>query len=342
MHTVTGATGLLGSHLVVHLIQNGDPVRVIHRAGSDLGKLRKVLGYYLDKPDEAFEQIEFKTADLLDVDMLWSAMRGTDYLYHCAAYVSFNPRDQDKVLNGNPEITANVANCALDLTVEKMVYVSSVAALGRQSEQDYYDEKSEWVESGSNSNYAKGKYLAELQVWRAMEEGLNAAIVNPTIILGSGNWSEGSAALIDTIARGFKFYSTGSNGFVDARDVAAIMRKLMFSEISNERFITVAENRSFKEVFHAVARELGVTPPTIKAGSFLTGLVWRMEMLRSRILGGNPAVTRESAKSAQSHNHYRNEKVKRALDFEFRPLEESIRDFCELYRRDHPELFAES
>lgn len=331
MNTVTGATGLLGSHLVVHLLQSGAPVRVIHRKQSRKEHLLEVLRYYAPNAEELYAKIDFIEANLLDVNELYRALKGTEYLYHCAAMVSFNPGDSAKLLEVNPETTANVVNCALDLPIKKMVYVSSVAALGRKKGQRHFDEKSEWVESKRNSAYAKSKYLAELEVWRGIEEGLTAAIINPTIILGAGNWQQGSAAIIDTIARGFKFYSTGKNGFVDARDLAEIMQRLMHSSISGERFVTVGENWYYKDVFFAIADALQIKRPPWEAKPWMTELVWRLEKLKL-LWGGTPAVTRETAYSARQVYEYHADKVKETLNFEFRPLEESIKDFCALYK----------
>lgn len=333
MNTVTGATGLLGSHLVVHLLKSGEEVRVIHRPQSHKEHLLKVLSYYTTEPKELYAKIEFREADLLDVNELYKALQGTTHLYHCAAMVSFNPSDSGKLLALNPETTANVVNCALDIPLKKMVYVSSVAALGRRKGQQHFDEKSEWVESKHNSAYAKSKYLAELQVWRGIEEGLKAAIINPTIILGAGNWQQGSAAIIDTIAKGFKFYSTGKNGFVDARDLAEIMHRLMHSNIAGERFVTAAENWYFRDVFFAIADALQIKRPHIEAKPWMTELVWRLEKIKT-LWGGRPAVTRETAFSARQVYEYHAEKVKNALNFEFRPLQQSIDDFCTLYQKD--------
>jgi len=339
-HTVTGATGLLGSHVVAHLLSLNERVRVIHRPQSNLATLQKVLGYYLDNTEERFREIEFVQAELMDIDSLGGALEGCTYLYHCAAMVSFDPKDRERVLYDNPLMTENVVNAALAHPPRKIIYVSSVAALGRRKNQTHYDETSSWVESKHNSAYAQGKYKAELHMWRGMEEGLCAAIVNPTIILGAGTWQQGSAALFDTIAGGFPFYSTGTNGFVDARDVAAIMHQLMHSSISGERFVVVGENRSFKDTFFAIADALSVKRPFIAAQPWMTEIVWRLEKIK-QLWGGKPAVTRETARAARETYFYQNDKIKAALGFEFRALDDSIRDFARLYQEDQQKIASE-
>mgnify|MGYP000680324584 FL=1 len=334
-HTVTGATGLLGAHLVVHLLQQQKQVRVVHRASSQLGILKKVLGYYHPKVQEQFDKIEFAEADLLDLPALEQALQGTDYLYHCAAVVSFAPADKARMLDENPTGTANLVNLALHLGIKKLMHVSSVAALGRKEGQQHFDEESHWVESKNNSAYAKSKYLAELEVWRAHEEGLNLVIVNPSIIIGPGPWQSGSAALFSRIAQGFKFYTQGVNAYVDARDVAAIMEQLMHSEIDGERFVVAAENWTYQKFFASVAHALGVKAPSIEVKPWMSNLAWRIEKLKSWLTGKKPMITKETASTALQACYYENQKVRQALNFEFRPLEQSVQEIAAFYKKDH-------
>jgi nucleoside-diphosphate-sugar epimerase len=336
IHTITGASGLLGAHLVFHLLQRGKKVRVIHRASSKLGSLEKILGYYHPNPQELLQQIELKEADLLDLPALEKALEGTTYLYHCAAIVSFAPKDKQRLLDENTDTTANVVNVALALGIQKMVHVSSVAALGRKENEKHFDESSQWVESKRNSAYAKSKYLAELEVWRGQEEGLPTAIVNPSIIIGPGPWQSGSAGLFYKIAQGFKFYTTGVNAYVDARDVAEVMERLMESPIEGERFVVAAENWSYQNFFSEVAQALGVPAPSIAVKPWLSAIAWRVEAIKAFFTDKNPLITKETAMAALSENYYQNQKVKEALGFSFKPLKESIQEIATFYRKDFP------
>lgn len=309
-------------------------MRVIHRENSDTSFLKKVFSYYDVEGDSLYNKIEFAEADLLDVPELHEALAGTEILYHCAAIVSFLPKQQRALLEDNPAMTANIVNLALELKVKHLIHVSSVAALGRKPNQTEFDENSDWVESKNNSNYAKGKYAAELEVWRGIQEGLPAAIVNPTIILGPGHWQSGSSALIGKLANGFKFYTRGTNGFVDVRDVVEVMLRLRDKEISGQRYVVVGENSSYKKLFQKIAKALHKPIPSLEIKPWLSGLGWRFEKLRSLITGAAPLLTKETARTAQNDYFYKNDKVKKGLNFEFRPLDTSIKEIAALYLKD--------
>ncbi len=333
MILVTGGTGLLGSHLIRQLLREGKKVRATFRKGSDRSVLEKALEYYKPDPPEILENLEWQEADLLDVTVFEKLLEGVTQVYHCAALVSFDSSDQDKLMEVNPTITANLVNATLDFPIEKLVHVSSVAALGRKSQSGHIDEKSSWVDGKQNSVYAKSKYLSELEVWRGIQEGLNAVIVNPSIILGAGHWTQGSSALFHTIAGGFKYYTLGANAYVDVRDVVSIMIRLMESDIKGERFVVAAENISYKKFFEYVAHSLGVKTPHKEVQPWLSGIIWRIEKLRSFFTGKKPVVTRETARTAQSTYYYENDKVKKQLQFEFRPVKETVRDITHEYRK---------
>lgn len=335
LHTVSGATGLVGSHLVYSLLIEGKKVRALHRASSDKSLLERIFSYYGDNLKHYQENLSWHEADLLDPVDVEEALDGTDIIFHTAAVVSFDPADRDALIDGNRNMTANVVNAALHLGIPRMVHVSSVAALGRKAEQKEFDEESYWVESELNSNYAKGKYAAEMEVWRGIEEGLSAAIINPCIILGPGTWNDGSAAIFRNIAEGFKFYTHGVNAYVDVRDVVKAL--LILGEGSQqERFVIAAENRSYHSVFTTIAKSLGVAPPSLEVKPWLSAIAWRWEAIKSKITGGKPLVTKETARTALAEYYYKNEKAKQDLGMEFRDLDESIRFISDCYRKDFP------
>lgn len=326
---------MLGAHLLLHLLQKNKKVKALCRKGSDREQVVTIFSYYTSEAQQLFNSIEWIETELEDVPELGEAMAGVDQVYHCAAKVSFDPKDAEELIQKNPEITANVMNTAKAAGVNKMVHVSSVAALGRQKQGETIDEKTEWVESKHNSAYAKSKYLSELEAWRASEEGLNVVIVNPSIILGPAKWDEGSAALFGRVAKGFKYYTHGVNAYVDARDVARAMVQLMESDITAERFVLVSENKSYKEVFDTIAGNLEAKKPSVHAKPWMGEIVWRTEAMRTSLMGGTPMVTRETARTAHQMNYYSSEKAEKKLGFQFRPVEETIKDIAGFYQKDH-------
>lgn len=326
---------MLGAHVLYELVNAGHEVKAVCRTSEKQQLTAKIFGYYSKDSEALLQRVNWVQADLLDVTDVEQAMEGVDKVYHCAAIVSFDGGDAASLISHNPQSTANVVNVARDFGIKKLVHVSSVAALGRAKQGKPIDEKTQWVESKNNSVYAKSKYLSELEVWRATEEGLNAVIVNPSIILGPGEWDKGSAAMFNTIAKGFKYYTEGVNGYVDVRDVAKAMIGLMESDISNERFLLVGDNVSYREIFKKIALSLGVNMPHVHAKPWMGNIVWRLAKVKSMLFGGKPMVTKETAHTAHQYNYYDSSKIKERIGFKFRPVEETILDFAKLYKKDH-------
>jgi dihydroflavonol-4-reductase len=315
MILVTGGSGLLGKELITQLVGRGKKVRAIYHQ-SPLAEF----------PREAVEQLQ---CNILDVAGLEEAFQGIEEVYHCAAIVSFNPRRWAGMYKINVEGTANVVNAALDAGVKKMVHVSSVAALGRIRENEPVNESMNWTEETSNSRYGQSKYLAELEVWRGIGEGLHAVIVNPVVILGAGNWEGGSSRIFKSVYEEFPWYTEGVTGFVDVRDVAKAMIQLMESDVRAERFIISAGDMSYRELFNLIAGAFGKKQPHRKVTPFLARLVWRLEAIKSRITGSEPLVTRETAATAMAKVHFDNGKLKKFLpDFTYHDIPGTIAYTC--------------
>lgn len=315
MVLVTGGAGLVGTELITQLLAAGKQVRAI----------------YNKTPLAEFESGNFQQmqCNILDVLGLEEAMNGVDEVYHCAAIVTFNPKRRSDMFKINIEGTANVVNAALDAGVRKMVYVSSVAALGRIREKEPINETMNWSEETSNSRYGQSKFLAEMEVWRGIGEGLNAVMVNPTIIIGPGDWNSGSSAIFKNVYNEFPWYSDGSGGFVDVRDVVKAMTQLMESDITAERFILSAANRSYRDIFNLIAKCFNKKPPYKRVTPFLAKIVWRWEAIKSRVTGSDPLLTKETAATAQARVNFDNSKLKKFLpEFTYRPVEESIAFTC--------------
>lgn len=336
LHTVSGATGLVGSHLVYCLLKEGKTVRALCRKHSDRNLLTRVFQYYGDNLEDYQAKLTWQEADLLDPLAVDEAVSGSSFFYHTAAVVSFNPRDRDAVIDGNRRMTALVVNASLHHNVNRFLHVSSVAALGRKAEQTEFDENSYWIESDENSNYAKGKYAAEMEVWRGIEEGLNAAMINPCIILGPGTWNDGSSAIFRNIADGFKFYTKGVNAYVDVRDVVEALCLLADGE-QKERYLVVGENRSYQSIFTAIADALNVPAPSLEVQPWMSALAWRWEALKSRITGKAPLITKETARTALGSYYYKNDKARRELGMDFHPIDETVKFIASCYRKDFPQ-----
>lgn len=315
MILVTGGSGLLGAELIRQLLQSGKRVRAL------------VNQKPLSLPNHPM--LEQARGSILDVMALEEAMQGVEDVYHCAALVSFDPGDDARLYKINVEGTANLVNAALDAGVRRFAFVSSVAALGRHKDGVPVDESMNWSKETHNSRYGQSKYLAEMEVWRGMAEGLNAVVVNPSVIIGPGDWNSSSTAIFKSVYNGFPWYSEGVNGFVDVRDVAKAMILLTEKDIFGERFILNGHHATYKSVFELMAKAFGKNPPHRKVTPFLAGLVWRWEKIKSKLTGTRPLVTKETAETALAKVEYRNDKLLKALPgFIYTGLEESIAFTC--------------
>ncbi|PSL49360.1 nucleoside-diphosphate-sugar epimerase [Chitinophaga niastensis] len=323
MILVTGGTGFLGSYLIRSLVAAGKPVRALYRKQPS------------PRLQDISDKIEWVPGDILDVCALEDAMVGITQVYHCAAVVSFQSGDKSSLLKVNAEGTANVVNMALDAGVKKLLHVSSVAAIGRAKENRPVNEDCEWEESKNNSQYSISKFQGEMEVWRGIAEGLDAVIVNPSIILGAGFWEEGSGTLLKNAWKEFPFYTQGVTGFVDVQDVIKAMIQLMDSDISGERFILSAGNWGYHQLFTEMAHALGKKPPHIAAKPWMAEAVWRMEKVKGLFTGRHPLITKETARSAQLKVYYENNKLLSALPgFGFRPLEDTIKEISAAFLKE--------
>lgn len=326
---LTGATGFLGSHLAISLLQHGYAVTAIKRGGSSLLEFDTICAMRGVKTD-LLAHLEWKECDILDTFAVADVMQGVDYVFHTAAVVSFWAKKRDEMMQTNVQGTANVVNCALEAGVKKLCYASSVAALGREKDGDVVDENTPWRDSKYNTMYAISKYLAEMEVWRGVEEGLDAVIVNPGIILGEGLWHKGSCRLIDTAYKGMAFYTKGQSGYVDVLDVCRAMIQLIESPIKNRRFVMVSDNLTFKDFFTRVAAGFGKRGPAIAAGNVLTQLA-RIYYGIKALAGKEPLVTKETARNSQKKFTYISNSIKNELGFVFTPFDESVARICKAY-----------
>ena len=324
---ITGATGLVGSATARRFLADGHRVSALHRPDSDRSLLQDVV-----------DRIDWIEGDILDILSLEKALEKVDHVVHAAAVVSFTPRDEAAMVKVNVEGTSNVVNACLKRGIRKLCHVSSVAALGRPHPRTIeskapvvIDETQRWEDSPNNSAYAKTKYLAELEVWRGISEGLRAVIVNPALILGEGDWHKSSTQLFKYVYDGKPFYTEGTVNYVDVRDIAAAIYRLMVSDIQGERFILSAGTATYHELFKTIALGFGKRPPHLKVGVGLAGVIWRVEAVRSWLTGSRPLITKDTARSATHHFEFDNSKIKKAVAFDFQPLTATVQRVCESF-----------
>ena len=312
---VTGGAGIVGNELIKQLLDAGEKVVAISHSTS-------ISVFH--------SSLEIVECDILDVTALEEIMQDISYVYHCAALVSYDPKDKQKLLKINIEGTANIVNACINAGVEKLLHVSSVAALGRIRNEEMVTEKMNWTEETSNSIYGKSKYFGEMEVWRGIGEGLKAVIVNPSLILGGDSWENSSSAIFKNAYNEFPWYTNGVSGFVDVRDVARAMILLMNSEITGQRFILNGENLTYKEIFSLIAKCFGKKPPSKKVTPFLAEVVWRMEAIKSWFTGKKHLLTKETARTAQAKVNFDNKKMLEALPkFHFTKIKDTIEYTCE-------------
>lgn len=313
---ITGASGLLGASLIETLVNS-------HDGATDL-QIRAL--YRKQIPSIQFaEKIEWIEGDILDVVVLEEALKGVSEVYHCAAIVSFDPKQKQRMHATNIDGTANVVNACIDAGIKKLLFVSSVAALGRIREDGPINETMNWSEKTSNSEYGKTKYLAEMEVWRGIGEGLDAVIVNPVIILGSGDWNGGSSGIFKSAYNRFPWYTNGASGFVDVKDVTTAMTALMKSDISAQRFIISGHNTPYRTIFNLIADAFKVPRPYKRVTPLLASIVWRLEAVKAFFTGSSPLLTKETTLTAQAVVNFDNTKLLKALPhFSYTPLENTI------------------
>lgn len=330
MIVVTGGTGLTGSHLLLRLAQNDKDIRVLVRPGGEPKKVLKVWRYYIPDPEALFRRIDWYPVDMFNRASLAEALQDSQQIYHCAASVSFNPRRKSEIWNSNVTLTRNLVNCCLEQPGCKLIHMSSIAAVGKPQGDIPADEICGWpVKPGSI--YAKTKTLGELEVWRGISEGLNAVIVNPSVILGPGTGKQGSAMIFETMRRGLKFYPGGATGFVDVRDVAEIMFQLGDSDISGERFILNSANLSYRDLFTRIALRFDKKPPTAAVSTFMTSAAWKLEWLLTLFTGTEPRITKHTARSAHAIQQYSSQKIQDALNFTFKNIDTTIQENADFY-----------
>jgi nucleoside-diphosphate-sugar epimerase len=320
MILVTGATGLVGSHLLINLLQEANEVKALYRNEKNIEAVKNVF-----KNKDAihlFEKIIWIKGDITDIPSLNNAFKDVTHVYHCAALISFDPKDEEILRKTNIEGTANIVNCCIDFNVKKLCHVSSTAALGDPKEtESIITEETEWNPEKLHGDYAISKYGAEMEAWRGFQEGLEVVIVNPSVIFGYGFPNQGSSILINKVKNGLLFYTKGKIGIIAVEDVVNCMTQLMNSSINGKKFCLVAENISLNDVLFIIAKGLKVKKPKFYATKTLTSIAWRLDWFFTKITFKKRSFTRATAKSSHSIDLYDNASIKKELQYDFLEIE---------------------
>lgn len=331
MILVTGSTGLVGSHLLYNLVSNNEKVRAIYRSKHKLELVKNVFATYTANVTPLFEAIEWVQADILDIPALLDAFKNITHVYHCAAFVSFEPDKYKLLRKTNIEGTANIVNLCISNNIKKLCHVSSIATLGKTLNNETITEETIWNPEDDNNVYAITKYGAEMEVWRGTQEGLNAVIVNPGVILGAGIWHFGTGSLFKKAHNGFKYYTSGTIALIAVSDVVVIMTHLMKSDIVNERFVLVAENWTYKHFLKTLALSVKANPPKKMATHLLLSLGWKLDWLKHKLTGKRRLLTKHLKVSLTTETNYSSDKLKIALAYHFKPIEETILEIGRFY-----------
>lgn len=323
MILVTGSTGLVGSHLLLQLASGGHKLRALYRTETNIAKTRALFDHY--NKANLFTSIEWVKGDITDIPSLEDAIAGAEYVYHAAALISFDPADEQKLHKINIEGTANVVNCALAFGIKKLCYVSSVAALGdTKPGEKVISEETDWNPEKNHGDYALTKHGAEMEVWRALQEGLDVVVVNPGIIFGYGFWKQGSGKIFSSINKGQQFYTKGTCGIVAVEDVISVMTSLMESSASGERYTLVAENISVEALFNTIADGMNKPRPYLYATPLMTSFAWRADWLISKLLSRPRTFTRSMARSSHTTDVFDNTKIREYLNYSFVDMKEYL------------------
>lgn len=323
MILITGATGLVGANLAIQLLEKEQTIRAIYRSIESQKNTKKLFDLY--KKTNLFDKIEWIQADILDIPSLEIAFKNIDYVYHCAALISFDPADEEKLRKTNIEGTANIVNFCIEKKIKKLCYVSSIVALGdKKQHEQYINEATDWNPEKNHSDYAISKYGAEMEVWRGYQEELSVVIVNPGVILGAGFIGKGSNEIFSIVKKRLFFYTKGITGFVAATDLVLIMQKLMESSISGERFCVVSENKNFQDITFKIAEAYNIKKPSIYATRLLTGFATHLDWILNFLKLRKSTFSKQIETSLHSKDIYSNLKIIETLNFKFLSIDSCI------------------
>jgi dihydroflavonol-4-reductase len=331
VNLVTGATGILGSHVVLELLRRNQPVTACRQKSSDVAQVKQLFAFYTADAEQLFQKIKWVEVDIRDLFSIEEALEGISTVYHCAGLVSFHKKDRHRLTEINEKGTANVVNACLHKKNMTLCHVSSIATINNS---DYLQELNEevfWKTSGRENDYAISKYNGEREVWRGMEEGLDALIVNPGVILSPGFWDQSSSRLFNACYKGNRFYTQGTSAYISAPDAAKAMVDLTTKRLFTNRYILIENNYSFYEVLNRIHKGLHKPAPSFKVPPLLLRLAIAFSGLAAFFSGRNARLTKAMMNAAFNRQLFSNKKLRETLDYQFTPIGETIEAICNYY-----------
>ena len=332
MILVTGGTGLVGSHLIYQLTLENNVIRATHRADSDIERVKLLFKFYSKNFNQLFKKIEWIEADLNNLSQLQDAFKDISFVYHCAAYISFDPSRYEILRRVNIRGTANIVNLCIKNKIKKLCHVSSVATLGYNIKE--IDENNYWDGNKHKSAYAISKYGAEMEVWRGVQEGVKSVIINPGVIIGPGFSKSAFGKIIKMVTKKKRFHTCGKTGYVDVRDIANIMIRLMNSKIENERYIVVNKNLSYKRVIDIVSSNLGLKNKSTFLSKSKLKIALMLDLASSKFLNKERKLSKALCKTLTRNFNYSSKKIKKSLSFEFTSILETFEKSCQFYSQE--------
>ena len=332
MILVTGGTGLVGSHLIYQLTLENNVIRATHRADSDIERVKLLFKFYSKNFNQLFKKIEWIEADLNNLSQLQDAFKDISFVYHCAAYISFDPSKYETLRRVNIRGTANIVNLCIKNKIKKLCHVSSVATLGYNIKE--IDENNYWDGNKHKSAYAISKYGAEMEVWRGVQEGVKSVIINPGVIIGPGFSKSAFGKIIKMVTKKKRFHTCGKTGYVDVRDIANIMIRLMNSKIENERYIVVNKNLSYKRVIDIVSSNLGLKNKSTFLSKSKLKIALMLDLVSSKFLNKERKLSKALCKTLTRNFNYSSKKIKKSLNFEFTSILETFEKSCQFYSQE--------
>ena len=332
MILVTGGTGLVGSHLIYQLTLENNVIRATHRADSDIERVKLLFKFYSKNFNQLFKKIEWIEADLNNLSQLQDAFKDISFVYHCAAYISFDPSKYETLRRVNIRGTANIVNLCIKNKIKKLCHVSSVATLGYNIKE--IDENNYWDGNKHKSAYAISKYGAEMEVWRGVQEGVKSVIINPGVIIGPGFSKSAFGKIIKMVTKKKRFHTCGKTGYVDVRDIANIMIRLMNSKIENERYIVVNKNLSYKRVIDIVSSNLGLKNKSTFLSKSKLKIALMLDLVSSKFLNKERKLSKALCKTLTRNFNYSSKKIKKSLSFQFTSILETFEKSCQFYSQE--------
>ncbi len=332
MILVTGGTGLVGSHLIYQLTLENNVIRATHRADSDIERVKLLFKFYSKNFNQLFKKIEWIEADLNNLSQLQDAFKDISFVYHCAAYISFDPSRYETLRRVNIRGTANIVNLCINNKIKKLCHVSSVATLGYNIKE--IDENNYWDGNKHKSAYAISKYGAEMEVWRGVQEGVKSVIINPGVIIGPGFSKSAFGTIINMVTNKKRFHTCGKTGYVDVRDIANIMIRLMNSKIENERYILVNKNLSYKKVIDMVSSNLGIKNKSTFVSKSKLKIALVFDLVSSKFFNKERKLSKALCKTLTRNFNYSSKKIKKNLNFEFTSILETFEKSCQFYSQE--------